>query len=391
MNDYKDFLGDSYNEENGEFDHHKAKNKALNEKEKCNIIICGASGVGKSTLINAIFGEEVVEAGAGRPVTQHLEKVIIPEKGICLWDTKGIEAENYQGTMASLESEFSQAIDNAKDDSDIPHIGWVCIKASSDRVEDRDLTLIRLLTKREIPTVVVFTRVTGKAEREFVEKAQIIIDKKYKDYLKGAYVSVNSVPYEIDEGMVVNAKGLESLIEITEKRFPAGKKSAKNAFLKAQRQKMERRIAAMKEGARTCVHVASVAAGTAGASPIPGSDAPIIAAIQSTMIYKINAEFELDADKSRMTSVLTGIMGVTALAQVGKAVVSNVIKLIPGAGTLVGGAISAATAVAITEAVGHAYISVLESFYSMKTGEVILPDSSDRIISAFTEAFRYKK
>ena len=42
--------------------------------------------------------------------------------------------------------------------------------------------------------------------------------------------------------------------------------------------------------------VAAAAAGTAGASPIPGSDAPIIAAIQSTLIYTINSEFELDED-----------------------------------------------------------------------------------------------
>ncbi|WP_429164774.1 GTPase [Aeromonas rivipollensis] len=384
-------LGDSYDEESSEFHQEKAKNKAINEKEKCNIIICGASGVGKSTLINAIFGEEVVKAGAGRPITQHLEKVIIPEKGICLWDTKGIEAENYQGTMTSLKNEFSQAIDNANDDSDIPHIGWVCIKASSDRVEDRDLTLIHLLAERKIPTVVVFTRVTGKAERDFVEKAKIIIDKRYKDFLSEAYISVNSVPYEIDEDTVVKVKGLESLIEVTEARFPEGKKSAKNAFLKAQRLKNEKRLAAMKEGSRKLVHIASAAAGTAGASPIPGSDAPIIAAIQSTMIYKINTEFELDADNSKMTSVLTGIMGVTALAQVGKAVVSNVLKLIPGAGTLIGGAISATTAIAITEAVGHAYITVLEEFYSLETGEVIFPENSARVISVFKEVFSYKK
>ncbi|WP_206834328.1 YcjF family protein [Marinobacterium iners] len=267
----------------------------------------------------------------------------------------------------------------------------VCIKASSDRVEDRDITLIRLLADQKIPAVVVFTRVTGNAEKEFVKEAQRIIDKEYKDFIGGAYVSVNSVPYEIDENYVVEVKGLDTLTEVTEERFPEGKKSAKNAFIKAQRIKMRKRLEAMKSDAATVVHFASAAAGTAGASPIPGSDAPIIAAIQSTMIYKINTEFELDADKSRMTSVLTGIMGVTALAQVGKTVVSNALKFIPGAGTLVGGAISAATAVGITEAVGHAYIAVLEKFFDMDEGKVIFPENSDRIISAFKDVFSYKK
>ncbi len=391
MSNYKNFLGDTFDEESSEFDHNKAQTKALNEKERCNIIICGASGVGKSTLINAIFGEEVVKAGIGEPVTQHLEKVVIPEKGICLWDTKGIEAENYQGTMDSLKNEFKQAIDNANDDSDIPHIGWVCINASSYRVEERDLTLIGLLAELNIPSIVVFTRVTGKAEREFVKEAQLIIDKKYNDFLRDSYVPVNSVPYEIDEDKVVKVEGLESLIEVTEARFPKGKQSAKNAFLKAQRSKMEIRLAAMKEGARKVVHVASAAAGAAGASPIPGSDAPIIAAIQSTMIYKINAEFELDADSSKMTSVLMGIMGVSALAQVGKTVVSNVLKFIPVVGSLLGGAISAATAIGITEAVGHAYIAVLEKFYDMEKRKVIFPENTDRIIDAFNQVFRYNR
>lgn len=391
MSDYKDFLGDSYNEKSGELNHEKAREKAKNEKEKCNIILCGASGVGKSTLVNSIFGKDIAQAGSGKPVTQHLQKFDIPEKGICLWDTKGIEAKNYQDTMDSLTKEFSQAIDEADDDSDIPHIGWVCIKASSERVEDRDLTLIGILAERDIPTIVVFTRVTGKAERDFVEAAKLIIDEKYNDFLSGSYVSVNSVPYEIDEDMVVKVKGLDTLIEVTERRFPEGKISAKNAFLKAQRLKKEKRLSAMKEGARIVVHVASAAAGTAGASPIPGSDAPIIAAIQSTMIYKINTEFEVNADMSKMTSVLAGIMGVTSIAQLGKAVVSNVIKLIPGAGSLVGGAISASTAIGITESVGNAYIAVLEHFYDLETGDVIFPESSDKIISTFKDLFSYKK
>ena len=61
------------------------------------------------------------------------------------------------------------------------------------------------------------------------------------------------------------------------------------------------------------------------------------------MIYKINTEFELDVGDSEMTSVVTGIMGVTALAQVGKTIVSTAMKFIPGPIALVGSSISSAT------------------------------------------------
>ena len=45
----------------------------------------------------------------------------------------------------------------------------------------------------------------------------------------------------------------------------------------------------------------------------------------------------------------------------GKTIVANVLKLIPGAGSIAGGAISAATAGLITLALGKAYIEVCKA------------------------------
>nr|WP_231171485.1 hypothetical protein [Helicobacter pylori] len=44
--------------------------------------------MGKSSLINGLFGQEVAKAGVGKPVTQHLKKYIDEEKGLVLWDTR---------------------------------------------------------------------------------------------------------------------------------------------------------------------------------------------------------------------------------------------------------------------------------------------------------------
>ena len=105
------------------------------------------------------------------------------------------------------------------------------------------------------------------------------------------------------------------------------------------------------------------------------------------MIYTINSEFEINSEISNISSVITGILGVTAIAQIGKTVVSNLLKFIPGAGTLIGGAISATTAIAITEAVGRAYIKVLENYYDIDQAKVVLPKDTEAILRMFKNIF----
>ncbi|GAA9627281.1 hypothetical protein HpVa146_06420 [Helicobacter pylori] len=60
----------------------KKKNQIMN------ILLMGATGVGKSSLINGLFGQEIAKADTGKPVTQHLEKYVDGEKGLVLWDTR---------------------------------------------------------------------------------------------------------------------------------------------------------------------------------------------------------------------------------------------------------------------------------------------------------------
>lgn len=386
---YNEYLDDSFNAETGDFDSEKARKNVFERKDKINILLMGASGVGKSSLVNGFFGIDIAKTGDGIPQTQHLEKFFYEDKGLILWDTKGIEAADYKNTLADLQTALENAKTKAlssKSEDGLPHIAWLCIKEPSKRIEEREIELVKLASKYQIPVIIVFTQTQFESGDVFVEEAKNIFNRQNCSAAIDGYARVNSVSYSF-MGQTVPVSGLDKLFELTEAAFPKGKENAKQAFQKAQHVNGKAKLDAIMKACATKIHIAAAAAGTAGASPIPGSDAPIIAAIQSTLIYTINSEFELDEDTSQSAAIATGILGVTALAQVGKAVVSNIFKLFPVAGSLIGGAISATTAIALTEAVGHAYVKTLCSFYDNKEAKVILPENTKKIIDTFTKIF----
>lgn len=387
---YRDYLGDAYSENTQEFNPERAQQQARQERGNLNIVLMGATGVGKSSLVNAVFGEDVVKAGDGEPITQYLEKIPLMDKGITLWDTKGIEAKNYEQTVKQLKEDinkgFQQAFDSNQPDK-MPHIAWLCIKESSRRIQDSDVELIEIVKNFNIPTIIVFTD-TMKAGDDFYKKACNQLKGEYNDFLKDRFVRVNSVKREIDEGMIQEPKGLESLLDITGTCLEDVSKVYQEVFIRAQQINIAKRKQAMIESAQKAVHIAAAASATAGASPIPGSDAPIITAIQTKMIHSINGYFEVDMESSMATSAVMSILGVTAVAQVGKAIASNLLKLIPVAGSVVGGAVSAATALAITEAVGFAYIEVMKKYFDDKSGRVVLPENTAEWLAVFEAFFK---
>lgn len=93
--------------------------------------------MGKSSLINALFGEEIAKTGVGKPITQHLEKYIDEKKGLILWDTKGIEDKNYHDTMQSIKKEMEDSF-KTLDEKEAIDVAYLCVKETSGRIQERE-------------------------------------------------------------------------------------------------------------------------------------------------------------------------------------------------------------------------------------------------------------
>ena len=130
-----------------------------------------------------------------------------------------------------------------------------------------------------------------------------------------------------------------------------------------------------KRHAQAAVAAAALAATGEGAAPIPFSDCALMIPTQVGMIASITVIFGFNVNKSIITALLSSTIGAGGATLLGKTVVTNLIKLIPGVGTVAGGAISAGTAGVITAALGEAYIGVMELVFK---GDMRIEDLSTK-------------
>ena len=106
-----------------------------------------------------------------------------------------------------------------------------------------------------------------------------------------------------------------------------------------------------------------------GFVPVPFSDAAMLIPTQVGMIAGITSAYGIDVNKGLLTAFVSSTIGAAGATVLGKTIVANLLKLIPGAGTVVGGLISGGTAGLLTTALGEAYIGVMELIYK---GEIDL-------------------
>ncbi len=321
--------------------------QATRELSHINILIAGRSGVGKSTLINAVFEKNLAETGQGRPVTQNTREITKEGMPLSIFDTRGLEMSRFDDTLSELQK-FIESRNSDQDSKRHIHVAWLCIQEDGRRVEEAEIKLHNMLAQYA-PLITVITK--SRADNGFRAEVLNLLPRS-----KNA-VRVRAIGEEMDDGHIIKPMGLENLIDLTSEVIPEGKRRALAAAEKAN-------INYRKSQARKIVATASAAALAAGASPIPFSDAAILAPIQIGMMAGITSVFGLELSKGTLSALISSAIGVSGATFVGRTIVVNILKFFPGVGTVAGGAISATTAATVTAALGEAYIAVLAEILS---------------------------
>lgn len=306
--------------------------KVKESVQKANVLIAGATGVGKSSVINMVFGDNVAVVGTGKPVTQKIDVYESDDSDVRIFDSKGYEI----GTEA--DDEFYQSVIKLAEMTQTPenaiHLIWYCIASSGGRVQDYDLAALGAFSKSNIPVAVVFTKADIASDDEVAAMKAVL-----PDALKECVFETTTKMPEYNH--------LQELIQWSIERLP---ESLRFAFIKSQNVDLD----AKRKQARSYIRQQCAAAFGVGFAPIPMSDAPLLVANEMALIARILYLYDLGSVSDMIKSMgVSSLLG-SLLTSLGKSAVANLIKLIPGVGTIVGGMISGGVGSTITAAVGEA-------------------------------------
>lgn len=349
--------------------------QALTALGRFNLAIFGKTGTGKSTLVNAIFGEDVAATGTGRPVTTGLDYYVHPNGVLGIYDSRGFETGEAGDRILAALSELVEGTRQAAALEQI-HAAWYTVRWSDRRFEDHQAAFVRRLHDLGLPVIFVLTQVprnaNGEIHTEAIEFAQYIAGLGLPLAAGGRVYLTNAKP---DPFLGTVIFGLQELLDATFATIPEAATAALSA---AQQLDWGRK----RHAAKKIITASAASAMATGATPIPFSDAAILVPLQIGMIAKLTAAYGSRMQSAQLASLVGSLMMASGATTAGRWMVSSLLRVVPG-GQPAAMVISGTVAASMTTAMGWAWVAVLEKY--LMTGQ---DDDLEGIRKVFIEEFR---
>lgn len=277
--------------------------EAMRRIKRCNILVIGNTGAGKSTLISSLF-----QVSISNCVTQTISTKPYTKSGLSIaaYDTPGLEKENKQRNKVKQDIAKFIKQQNQKEPEEQIHAVWYCVNSHVNRESQIEQQWIESLSK-ETPIIAVITRASGVEEEwlqphleriSSIRRVVPIMAKKQKIY-----------HYSID------SYGLDSLLFTTENLL---NEIAQKAILNAVNSKADVAFGWCRDG---CAKVLA-------AELIPYAPLKTFArgGLQVWMLADISKTFGYQFDQnilSELCALGTGAVGIDGL-------IESALKNLPG-------------------------------------------------------------
>lgn len=356
----------------------EANSQAKSKYGRFNLAIIGGTGVGKSSLVNAVFGRDLAKVGKGLPVTQGVH--YFHDDSLGMWDIEGFEIGSAMSPADKLRSHLTTISERpAKEQISVV---WYCVQANADRLTRPDIEMIRELDAKGLPVILVLTKVEWGWSPIPGKRAAPKGVEEFREWLENPHD--NGQPIDIPFRRVIltatsdkNGKGSGyGLGELVTETLALSPDNEKDAFRVAQRLNLPWK----REMARPVIAAAASAAAAAAAIPFPVTDAAILAPIQLTMMGRIAAIYDLELK----TMLSAGALAQLGVQITGRALARSFIKLIPGAGSVMG----AGVAFALTAATGEGWLRLCEQVHTGQLDLENIAESWGDYVPGFLDVIR---
>lgn len=326
---------------------------------KGNVLVLGNSGVGKSTLINAVIGDDIAKTSFGtRGTTEELAIYGSPAVPFQVIDSIGFEPSPIKSLRAiHAVRKWSRMSAKAGNENSRINVIWFCVDGTAAKLFPETVRNLSnsVAMWKSVPIIAVITKSYSQSDRarniEMVRQA--FRGQRVERNLR-AIVPVVAQTFVINETAFAPPEGITDLIDATMRAMPEGMQGGTHDLM--QFKLTRKRVLA--QG----LIGASVAAGaTVGAVPIPIADSLVLSPLELAELNGLARLYGIDRDEDSKrfldSIVQVGTAGVVAHSAI------SAIKAIPGI-NIAASVLNAIVAASIIAALGEGAVLAFEQVYT---------------------------
>ena len=325
--------------------------------ERGNVLVIGNSGVGKSTLVNAVLGQELAKTGGGTTDKLELYQPENEEVPFRIIDTIGFQPGLFRQRAIQAVKQWSRECTRKGKEGTQVNVIWFCIDGTSRKLFPETIKHFAKIASiwSSVPVIAVITKSYSTPQRE--QNIQMVYDAFSSQKKQGAnlrrVIPVVAAPYVLDENTFVAPEGIAELIDATNSLMPEG--------VQVSQKDLSRFILNRKRVFAQGVVAAATAAGAAvGAIPIPFSDAMLLTPTEVAEINAIAKIYGIGKNENSKR-LLNSIIEVGTVSAAAKTLIST-LKAIPGL-NLGASVLNAVIAGVIIAGLGEGSIYAFEQIY----------------------------